>query len=199
MSNPEVETLMRRLDRLERGLRRWRILGGVAWTALAASIALMYVLAFHPLEPNSETDEAPGPEAAVDDEVRAHAFVLVDDEGQPRAALAMRPDGTPALAFTGPDGNITWKALGDDKGPSATAPSTARSTYGEYASRAAIGRRLAAGPLLSAQWVRAPGMYGRGRRGGPPPPIGTPRRARRSRRARAARRRAARGRRRRPP
>jgi len=50
------------------------------------------------------------PEAAVDEEVRAHAFVLVDDEGQPRAALAMRPDGTPALAFTGPDGNITWKA-----------------------------------------------------------------------------------------
>ena len=36
MSNSEVETLMRRLDRLERGLRRWRILGGVAWTALAA-------------------------------------------------------------------------------------------------------------------------------------------------------------------
>ena len=110
MSNPEVEILMRRLDRLERGLRRWRILGGVAWTALAASIALMYVLTFHPLEPSSETDNAPGPEVAVDDEVRAHAFVLVDDEGQPRAALAMRPDGTPALAFTSPDGNITWKA-----------------------------------------------------------------------------------------
>ena len=110
MSSPDVEILMRRLDRLERGLRRWRILGGLAWTALAASIALMYVLTFHAVEPNSETDEAPGPDAAVGDEVRAHAFVLVDDEGQPRAALAMRPDGTPALAFTGPDGNITWTA-----------------------------------------------------------------------------------------
>ena len=70
----------------------------------------MYVLAFQPGEPGFDSDEAPRPEAAVDDEVRAHAFVLVDDEGQPRAALAMRPDGTPALAFTGPDGNITWKA-----------------------------------------------------------------------------------------
>jgi hypothetical protein len=109
MSTSEVEILMRRLDRLERGLRRWRILGGVAWTALAASVALMYVLTFHPLE-DSETDEAAGSEAAVDGEVRAHAFVLVDGEGQPRAALAMRPDGTPALAFTSPDGNITWKA-----------------------------------------------------------------------------------------
>jgi hypothetical protein len=110
MSNSEVEILMRRLDRLERGLRRWRILGGVAWTALAASIALMYVLTFHPLDSDSETHGAAGPEAAVDNEVRAHAFVLVDDEGQPRAALAMRPDGTPALAFTGPDGRITWRA-----------------------------------------------------------------------------------------
>ncbi len=101
---------MRRLDRLERGLRRWRIVGGVAWTALAASIALMYVLAFHPFEPDSEADEAPDREASIEDEVRAHAFILVDDEGLPRAALAMRPDGTPALAFTGPDGRITWKA-----------------------------------------------------------------------------------------
>jgi hypothetical protein len=110
LSSPEVEILMRRLDRLERGLRRWRILGGVTWTALAASIALMYVLAFHPIEPDFGTAEDPGQDVAVDDEVRAHAFVLVDDEGQPRAALAMRPDGTPALAFTGPDGSITWKA-----------------------------------------------------------------------------------------
>src|SRR6185295_18944099 len=38
----------------------------------------------------------------------------------------------------------------DEKGPSASlTPSTARSTYREYASRAAIGRRLAAGPFSS--------------------------------------------------
>ncbi len=40
--------------------------------------------------------------------------------------------------------------LRDDKGPSAAlAPSAARSTYREYASRAALGRRLAAGPFSS--------------------------------------------------
>ncbi len=42
--------------------------------------------------------------------MRARAFVLVDDEGRPRAALAMRPDGTPALAFSTDDGRIIWKA-----------------------------------------------------------------------------------------
>src|SRR5262245_46128761 len=43
------------------------------------------------------------------------------------------------------------RTRGGDKGPSASlAPSAARSTYIEYASRAAFGRRLAAGPLLAA-------------------------------------------------
>src|SRR5213594_3056749 len=44
-------------------------------------------------------------------------------------------------------GTVSWS---DDKGPSASlAPSAARSTYREYASRAAVGRRLAAGPFSS--------------------------------------------------
>src|SRR5215470_11277961 len=44
----------------------------------------------------------------------------------------------------------------DDKGPSASLPpSPARSTYREYASRAAIGRRLASGPLSSLSLVGA--------------------------------------------
>jgi hypothetical protein len=108
MSDDDVDALTQRLDRLERGLRRWRILGSVAWTALAASVALIYVLAFHPIGgTESGADDSP---AVVEDEVRARAFILVDDEGAPRAALAIRPDGTPALAFTSEDGRITWKA-----------------------------------------------------------------------------------------
>jgi len=40
------------------------------------------------------------------------------------------------------------RSSSDEKGPSASlAPSAARSTYRQYASRAAVGRRLAAGPL----------------------------------------------------
>src|SRR5439155_17413282 len=47
-----------------------------------------------------------------------------------------------------------------EKGPSASlAPSAARSTYREYASRAAIGRRLAAGPF-SPSWGRREGPIG---------------------------------------
>ena len=111
MSDDDVNALTQRLDRLERGLRRWRVIGSVAWTALAASVALMYVLAFHPIgDMESGADESPGQSAIVEDEVRARAFILVDDEGSPRAALAIRPDGTPALAFTAEDGRITWKA-----------------------------------------------------------------------------------------
>jgi hypothetical protein len=109
MTESDMEILVRRLDRLERGLRRWRVLGGIAWAALAASVALMYVIVLHvPVE--LESDDEQSAEASVEDEVRAHAFVLVDEDGAPRAALAMRPDGSPALAFTGADGQITWKA-----------------------------------------------------------------------------------------
>ena len=111
MSDPVVEALMQRLDRMERGLRRWRVMGGIAWAALAASVALSTVLALRvPVERESAEDAAPEAEDMVEDEVKARAFLLVDAEGRLRAALAMRPDGTPALAFTGADGRIVWKA-----------------------------------------------------------------------------------------
>jgi hypothetical protein len=68
-----------------------------------------------------------------------------------RAALAFLTLITAAMVV----GTIAYGVLrlyseSDDKGPSASlAPSTARSTYREYASRAAIGRRLAAEPFSS--------------------------------------------------
>src|SRR6266446_1936344 len=50
----------------------------------------------------------------------------------------------------GSGGDQGQVAQAADKGPSASlAPSAARSTYREYASRAAVGRRLAAGPFSS--------------------------------------------------
>jgi hypothetical protein len=111
MTDPVVEALMERLDRMERGLRRWRVMGGIAWAALAASVALSVVLALRvPVETERAEEATPEPEDVAEDEVRARAFVLVDEEGRPRAALAMRPDGTPALAFTAEDGRIIWKA-----------------------------------------------------------------------------------------
>src|SRR5712692_3208676 len=58
----------------------------------------------------------------------------------------------PTTASPSPSWSGPWAGASqsDDKGPSAAlAPSAARSTYSEYASRAALGRRLAAGPFSS--------------------------------------------------
>ena len=109
MTDSQMEALTRRLDRIERGLRRWRALGVIAWALLAVSVALVCLVVFRvPLE--TESSDEPDTEDVVEDEVRARAFVLVDEEDRPRAALAMRPDGTPALAFSTSDGRIVWKA-----------------------------------------------------------------------------------------
>lgn len=110
MSDGEVEALTRRLDRVERGLWRWRVFGGIAWIALAACVAVLFAVLFRAPEELESAQDDPEAETAIEDEVKARAFVLVDDEGRPRAALAMRPDGTPALAFTAEDGHITWRA-----------------------------------------------------------------------------------------
>jgi hypothetical protein len=111
MSDSTVDILIERLDRLERGLRWWRILGVIGWAALAASVAFGYVLVFRPAgAPDGQDDAESDTQEFVEDEVKARAFVLVDEEGRPRAALGMRPDGTPALAFSTEDGHIVWKA-----------------------------------------------------------------------------------------
>lgn len=111
MTDPVVEALTRRLDRVERGLRRWRVLGVIAWSALAAAVALTLLIELRAPGAPDAADEDQGESApVVEDEVRARAFVLVDEDGLPRAALAMRPDGTPALAFSTPDGQLLWKA-----------------------------------------------------------------------------------------
>ena len=110
MSDSAVEALAQRLDRMERGLRRWRVVGVIGWAILAASLGFIAdVMFWLPPAADDETD-ASEREAVVEDEVRARAFVLVDEEDRPRAALAMRPDGTPALAFSTSDGRIVWKA-----------------------------------------------------------------------------------------
>ena len=110
MTEGAVEALAQRLDRMERGLRRWRIIGVIGWALLTASVAAGFLLVLRlPVETASEEETTDG-EDVVEDEVRARAFVLVDEDGRPRAALAMRPDGTPALAFSNEEGRILWKA-----------------------------------------------------------------------------------------
>jgi len=69
MNQAPLGTLVQRLDRLERHLRRWRVLGIVAMIALG----LVFLLG------------ATSPKAA--DEIRAKRFVLVDEDGRVRAML----------------------------------------------------------------------------------------------------------------
>lgn len=112
MDDQSVAALAKRLEVLERRVRRWRLISGIAAVALTAALALNLLV----LAPGFLSRSAPtvGPDMAetdiAEDEVRARAFVLVDDEGHPRALLALRSDGTPALAFSDKDGRIVWKA-----------------------------------------------------------------------------------------
>jgi hypothetical protein len=106
-----LTALAHRMERLERGIRRWRLLGGIAWAGLALGVALnLALLARGPgaITPDEEPD-SDEPQVA-EEEVRARAFVLVDDEGRPRGAFGLRADGNPALAFSDAQGKIIWKA-----------------------------------------------------------------------------------------
>jgi len=106
-----LTALATRLERLERGIRRWRVLGGIAWAGLALGVALNLALLVRVPGALGIDDEADTDESQVaEDEVRARAFVLVDDEGRPRGAFGLRADGNPALAFSDAQGKIIWKA-----------------------------------------------------------------------------------------
>ena len=89
MSQPNVDAVVERLAeleaatrRLERERRRWRIVG----TVLTVGVGL---IATAGAAMNEETPKS----------VEAGEFVLRDKEGRARAALTIRPDGTPGLAF----------------------------------------------------------------------------------------------------
>jgi len=86
MSEPTMQTVMERLDRLERELRWWKRLGG----ASAVGLALIIVLG------------ATG--AGVPDEIRARRFVVVASDGRSLGRLGTSPDGSPELALYDPKG-----------------------------------------------------------------------------------------------
>jgi hypothetical protein len=80
MTEPTSDAVLQRLARLERTVRRWQVVGGVA-VALLALAALMGAVG----RPDVEGTE----------EIRAKAFVLVDRDGRPRMDLRVaRNDST---------------------------------------------------------------------------------------------------------
>jgi hypothetical protein len=89
MDQPEVDTIIRRLERLERVHRRWRVLG---WTliALVGGVVLMGAMASQRQEVATET--------------RTRALVLVDREGKPRVDLRVAADDSTHLALMDREG-----------------------------------------------------------------------------------------------
>src|SRR5262252_7985333 len=83
---PEVpiDTLERRLERLERDSRRWK-----AMTTLAMGTLSLLLL----------IGAGKSGETSVPNEVQAHAFVLVDQNGTPLARLGLLPHGAWGLGF----------------------------------------------------------------------------------------------------
>ncbi len=85
MTEPTLDTLTRRLDRLEREARWWKIIGSTA-------VAVVDLVVFLGATPTTR----------VADEVRAKRFVLVDTGGKERGRLSTQPDGwTELLLFDG--------------------------------------------------------------------------------------------------
>lgn len=118
MAEATLTDLTNRLDRLERANRRWKVVGSIVAATLATVTVLNLVLLVGTTRSlvraitgtESAEQDAESEEAAVEEKIVAKRFILVDDDGTARAVLAIRPDGTPALAFSGKDGKIVWKA-----------------------------------------------------------------------------------------
>ncbi len=82
MYGPTMDTIIQRLDRLEREARWWKILASVSVVFLGLVFLMGAVV---------------GGRSA--DEVRARQFVLVDASGKVRAGLSVGSDGSAALAL----------------------------------------------------------------------------------------------------
>ena len=82
MTTGTPDLLTQRLDRLERGLRWWKVWGSMSAVALA-------VLAVLGASPALSTPDA----------VRARSFTLVDAAGNPRAVWLVDDDGAVTLMF----------------------------------------------------------------------------------------------------
>jgi len=78
MTEPTLDTLTKRLDRMERENRWWRVAGGAVLAVLVATAA------------------SPAPKVA--DKILAREFILADDTGVARARLGLT-FGKPELAF----------------------------------------------------------------------------------------------------
>lgn len=101
MTESTLHTLTRRLDRLEREVRFWKVLGSISLTALT----FITLAAANPV--------------SVPDEVRAKRFLVVDAKGEIRGGLALMGDGAITLTLAASNG-LSGATLTADPGGGAT-------------------------------------------------------------------------------
>ncbi len=79
MNEHFAAAIIKRIDRLERDLRRWKLLGRAALACLGLAVLVGATSSY------------------VAEEIRAQRFVFVDRDGQARGGLSVDPDGLVAL------------------------------------------------------------------------------------------------------
>jgi hypothetical protein len=89
MMEPTDEAVLHRLARVERGMRRWQVIGSMA-LALLALVALLGAVG--------------GPDGDAREELRGRALVLVDREGRPRMDVRMTQHDTTHLVLLDREG-----------------------------------------------------------------------------------------------
>ena len=91
MTQAADEAMQDRLSRLERAVRRWRLVGAGVLAVLGVTILV---------------GAAVRPDPTTADEVLARHFILVGRTPSPRASLTLGKDGGPGLLLFDPQGQI---------------------------------------------------------------------------------------------
>ncbi len=108
MNEPTMETLTRRLDRVERENRRLKQTGVVALAVIAAVVLMGQAMPSKVVEAEQfVVRDASGKVHAVLGTVnkRAVSLALIDKNGNPRVVLGVSPDGSSSLSFYDKDVN----------------------------------------------------------------------------------------------
>jgi hypothetical protein len=109
MTEPTLETLTRRLDRLEREVRRWKVVASCAVAVLGLAVILWPAAAAL-----QDVQEQIVAKEIMANEVLAARFAVADKGGKRRGAFSLLQDGSVGLSISAPDGKTA--SLSGDAG-----------------------------------------------------------------------------------
>ncbi len=121
----DLELLSRRLQTLENRFRRIKVLAVIACIVVAALLLMGQAPSPFPRNTPALRAEDPLPERSqarpsVEDEVRAHRIILVDDKGRERASLVSDNTGSIFLVMTDKAGKARVNLSINNDGPALT-------------------------------------------------------------------------------